>query len=337
MTEYQVRPLEEPARATSLVADLLADPSISTADSILALRRTLHEAAQAADPTALTAASLAERVAANCRAPVAVIGSTASSVLSALEIAEPEGFVTQVRTREQIAPPVAPKRDRRYLKVAAVALTAAALAAVIIVVGLNVISSTTEPNDTAANDTTTPTTDVADDVDQLVNDADGVDEVDPTADETPTDSEPEPTAIPTGFTVSFAEAEEGVFIVDRGWRIVPSQDELIGIVRLTAPANAPASGLHAEVVPPLPGATITSITWSPEPATVINRVARFNVTVNPGEAFEIEFRSPITPDNDLTEADLSALVDPWSEEMRQQRPLGESDQVFQPLIEPTDE
>ena len=71
------------------------------------------------------------------------------------------------------------------------------------------------------------------------------------------------------------------------------------------------SGLYRELAPAIVGDGL-AVAWTPEPAQRINRVASFNLTIQPGETIEVEFRAPLSGSEPLTEADVLAWFDFWA-------------------------
>lgn len=322
ITIFGVRPLDEPARTTGLVADLLADPHVPAADSIVALRAVLQQAANSGDPATVTAAQLAERAADACNAPKWVVDSTTSSVLTALGI-EQASPPQPVADEHPVAPRRGGGRNTVLMAVLGLLVVGAAMIAILL---LSTGTQQADPGVEPTVSTEAPGTSISPD------DTNGTIPPDDTTAPAKPDPEPEPVPEPTGFTVTFGSAQEGEFVVDRGWRVTPNQDELVGIVRLGVAGDSPISGLHTELAPSVAG-NGTAIEWTPEPATVANRAARFNLSLNPGEVLQIEFRAPISMEETLTEADVFAWFDEWSEQFEALRPLGDSDALLQPVIE----
>ena len=314
--QFDINPLVEPARATALVADLTASASSQSAVVIISLRQVLQElSTQPSGPIVASDVAKAAIASGAARDNAADVTRIATSVLG-LQLADELGKSNDDERRE----PVNNKRLRMAL------LSIIALAT--IAVGTFVVVELLDDGESVA-------------VAEFGDSEDG-EEADDESQAEGGEETPAPTPDPatetsaSGFTVTFPSVAEGEFLVDRGWRVTTAGDEFIGIVRLSSNDNSAVSGLHQELVPGIAGDG-ASIAWDPPPATAINRVARFNISLdNPGDVLEIEFRTPISTEASLTEADLFVLFEEWSQEVVDLRPLGASDELLQPVITSAD-
>lgn len=327
INDYGVAPLDDPARATAVVADLVADPHRSSAADIVALR------------CALEAVTSQQVTATRGRLDVtaAVASATASGV--APDLAD--------RTVRLVATELDLETDEGaggggvwdgYLRwlVPAVAIAAVAIIAVVLVVApWNGDDGTAAESsgDEVEGDDSGPD---ADETREPDTDGSGTDESATDGEEGQPPEEPSPVVVePTGFTATFAPVREGAFLVERGWRVTPSQTEVIGIVRLSSPDGVATFGNHRELPPPgaVPGPE--GLSWTPEPTALVNTTAVYNgIAVGAGEFVEFEFRAGLDPATPLTEADIVAWFEEWrplAEGLRSA--LGEADALLAPVVE----
>ena len=316
---FGIDPLAEPARATALVADLIASAGSNTGSAVISLRQVLQELSnKPAGPINADDVTRAAIDRGALKEVAASITRIATDVLGLELTEEGQRFTDDEGDRQEPKP-------SRFLRTALLTIVALAVIAVGTFLAIELLGG---GQDTAAI--------VSDDDAQQSENGDFEDEAGEVEEPSDTATAPTREASPSGFTVTFPPVAEGDFLVDRGWRVTPDGNELIGIVRLTSGGTNAASGLHQELVPGIAGDG-TSITWNPAPATAINRVARFNVSLdNPNSVLEIEFRTPISTQSELTEADLLNLFEEWSQEIEDLRPLGASDELLEPVIAPVD-
>lgn len=302
-TTYGVSPLADPARATALVADLVGDPNRSSAADVAALRATLVSLREVNGP----GPSRIDRQ--------ATIDASVSSGLARPDATDMLDVVLDSLGYE--SGDAAPKKSSTVPFLVGLAVVVALSASV---AGFLVLSG---------GDDQDPNPEALDDVDP---DDPNRGETEPVA----TDANGEPASDPEpdrqGLTATFAPVREGPFVVERGWRVTPDQSELIGLVRISAPDGQSASGTHRELVPSVVGDG-SMVAWNPEPAQRVNTTAVFTaIEVGPGQILEIEFRAPLPTEEPFTEQDLLNWFEQWREQAEQLRPLGDSDEILEPLV-----
>ena len=311
---FRVDPRREPDRAVAIVADLAARPGQSSMPTIPALRTTLRIAA-------VSGAGLTTRPRAECLAEATAAGvepATAGHILDVL-LAIPPGTepIADPSTDDAVAGApgnsAGSRRNALLIGFGAIALLA---------IGLLIVLGRSEPEPSA---TTTPAAQTADPTPTAV-----VSEIIPEtdADENQSSSQPavtgsstvtaEPSVVdeppatvaePSVLVAEFAPARDGGFLVSREWRV--SNGEITTTVVLENPGDQPISGVHREFPPPAPGADPATAVWQPPPSNLIATTAVFGqVSLAPGERFEITYRSP-TSATDPTTQDVLDWYEAW--------------------------
>ena len=328
---FGVDPQREPDRAVAIVADLAARPGQSSVPALTALRSTLNIAA--ARSGAITARRRAE-----CLAEATAAGvepDTAASILDVViatapiphALATPETVLAPppgTAPAPIATPDVGPRRTPLFVGIGIVA----AIAVVGLVIALQgggesdpdattVTTPATAPTASPAEPTPTAVSSEAAPDSQPVEDTPGTTPI-------PTDVQPEnsivdESIVTTETTVAspettvvvadFAPTRDGGFVVTREWRI--SDGEITTTILLENPGNEPIAGLHREFPPPAPDADPATVVWLPTPTSLIATTAVFGqVVLDPGQTFEITYRSPTSASNP-TAQDVLGWYEAW--------------------------
>ncbi len=141
-------------------------------------------------------------------------------------------------------------------------------------------------------------------------------------------------AVVEEVNASFQAVREGPFMVERGWRVPPDRETIIGVVRVSGVDGSAATGLHRELIPPLAlDGDYASIEWLPQPVQRVNAVGVFDISVAAGEVVVIEYRAGLRPGGAVDETEVLVWYDDWAPKQEQQRPLGDSDDLLAPLVD----
>lgn len=312
-SDYGVDLLEQPRKAIGLVADLIAEPAVDRTAEFIAFRSATR---QLASQGVRRGASLPfDQIVRSCVDE----GVTPADARAAVEvIAHRTGLDDASGTAGGSSPGT---NWRLILVVAAVAVAVAGAVFVL-------LSDDPGPPSTEAS---TPSgaveaTTVPEEVSTV-----------------PIDSGPESTtssaattspAVVEEVNASFQAVREGPFEIERGWRVPPDRDTIVGVVRIRGVDGLAATGLHRELIPPLAlDGDFASIEWTPQPVQRVNAVGVFDIALEAGELVVIEYRAPLRPGGSVDETEVLVWYDDWAPKQDQQRPLGDSDDLLAPLVD----